>query len=141
MGASLANTYNLFISHSWAYGDGYDRLVELLNARGHFPFRNFSVPKNDPIHNAPTSQALYNAIYNQIRPSSVIIIMAGVYSTYSEWINKEIKIAKTEFQTPKPIIAVKPWAQTNMSTVVQEAANEIVGWNTESIVAAIRRWG
>lgn len=136
----MANTYNLFISHSWAYGDAYDRLVELLNARGHFPFRNYSVPKDDPIHNAPTSAALYEAIYNQIRPSSVVIIMAGVYSTYSEWINKEIKIAKMEFQTPKPIIAVKPWAQTNMSSVVQDAADEIVGWNTESIVAAIRRW-
>ena len=137
----MANTYNLFISHSWAYGDAYDRLVELLNARGHFPFRNYSVSKEDPIHNAPTSAALYEAIYNQIRPSSVVIIMAGVYSTYSEWINKEIKIAKMEFQTPKPIIAVKPWAQTNMSSVVQDAADEIVGWNTESIVAAIRRWG
>lgn len=137
----MANTYNIFISHSWAYGDAYDRLVDLLNACGHFPFRNFSVPKNDPIHNAPNQQALYNVIYNQIRPASVVLIMAGVYATYSKWINYEIQIAKKEFQVPKPIIAIKPWAQKNVSTMVSHNANELVGWDTESIVAAIRKWG
>lgn len=137
----MANTYNLFISHSWTYSDAYNNLVKLLNARGHFPFKNCSVPKDDPIHNAPTSAALYQAIYNQVKPANVVLIMGGVYSTYSEWINKEIKIAKTEFANPKPIIAIRPWAQTNMSSVVLDAANEIVGWNTESIVAAIRKWG
>ncbi|WP_294769536.1 TIR domain-containing protein [uncultured Rhodoferax sp.] len=137
----MANTYNLFISHSWTYSDAYDNLVKLLNARGYFSFNNCSVPKDDPIHNAPTSAALYQAIYNQMKPASVVLIMAGVYSTYSEWINKEIKIAKSEFSNSKPIIAIRPWAQTNMSSVVQDAADEIVGWNTESIVAAIRKWG
>lgn len=135
----MAKTHNIFISHSWAYSDAYDRLVDLLNARGYFSFRNFSVPRNDPIHNAPTQQALYNAIYNQIRPASVVLIMAGVYSTYSKWINNEIKIAKEEFLIPKPIIAIKPWAQTNVSAVVSNNADELVGWNTESIVAAIRK--
>lgn len=137
----MANSYNLFISHSWAYHDAYDRLVDLLNARGHFPFRNYSVPKGDPIHNTPNDKALYDAIYNQIRPASVVLIMAGVYSTYSKWINHEINIAKTEFSRPKPVIAIKPWGQTNVSKVVQEHADELVNWNTESIVAAIRKWG
>lgn len=67
--------------------------------------------------------------------------MAGVYATYSKWINFEIQIAKKEFQYPKPIIAVKPWAQTNVSTIVSQNADEIVGWQTESVVAAIRKWG
>lgn len=136
----MANIYNIFISHSWTYSDAYDRLVDLLNARGYFPFRNFSVPKDDPIHNAPNERALYNAIYAQIRPASVVLIMAGVYSTYSKWINHEIKIAKKGFSYPKPIIAVKPWAQTNISSVVQANSDELVGWNTESVVAAIRKW-
>lgn len=136
----MAKTYNIFISHSWAYSDAYEKLINLLNTRGYFSFKNFSVPKNDPIHNAPNQQALYNAIYNQIKPASVILIMAGVYSTYSKWINHEIQIAKKEFLVPKPIIAIKPWAQTNVSAVVAQNANELVGWNTESIVAAIRKW-
>lgn len=90
----MARTYNIFISHSWAYSDAYIKLVDLLNARGYFSFKNFSVPMNDPIHNAPNQQTLYNAIYNQIKPASVVLIMAGVYSTHSKWINHEIQIAK-----------------------------------------------
>lgn len=30
--------YNLFISHSWAYSDQYDRLVSLLNAAPNFDY-------------------------------------------------------------------------------------------------------
>jgi hypothetical protein len=63
--------------------------------------------------------------------------MAGVYSTYSEWINKEIKIAKTDFS--KPILAVKPWANKRVSTTVANAADAIAAWNSSSIVSAIRR--
>ena len=36
--------YNLFISHSWAYGDAYDGLINLLNKRRYFEYRNYSVP-------------------------------------------------------------------------------------------------
>jgi len=72
-------------------------------------------------------------------PCHVVLILAGVYATYSTWINREIYIAKKEFQYPKPIIAIKPWAQTNISQIVAENADEIVGWNTDSIVNAIRR--
>lgn len=128
-------TYNLFFSHSWAYGDTYDRLIELLNDRGYFAFRDYSVPKNDPIHNAPTSRALYQAIERQIAPASVVIILAGVYSSYSTWINNEIKIAK-DYQ--KPIIAVEPWGSERTSEVVKKAANIIVKWQTDSLVSAIR---
>lgn len=137
----MAKTYNLFISHSWSYSDAYDKLIALLNKRAYFSFRDYSVPRDDPIHNAPNSQALYDAIKRQMAPCHVVLVMAGVYATYSAWIRKEIKIAKTEFQTPKPVIAIKPWAQTNISQFVRESADDIVAWNTNSIVDAIRRWG
>lgn len=135
----MAKEYHLFISHSWTYGDAYDRLVNLLSKRGYFPFVNYSVPKDDPVHNAPSEDALYQAILNRMRPCQIIIIMAGVYVTYSKWINKEITIAKREFKYPKPILAIKPWGNTNVSTTVTRNADEIVGWNTESVVSSIRR--
>lgn len=135
----MAKVYNIFFSHSWSYGDQYDRLKDLLIARGYFTFKDYSVPKDDPIHNAPNSPALYTAIKNHITPCHIVIIMAGVYATYSSWIQKEIKIAKHEFSSPKPIIAIRPRGNERISTVVQDAADEIVGWNTESVVNAIRR--
>jgi hypothetical protein len=135
----MANEYNLFISHSWTYGDSYDRLVSLLNERGYFPFKDYSVPKSSPIHNAPNEAALYAAIKERMSHASVVIILAGVYVNYSKWINKEISIAKKEFVLPKPILAIRPFGSINISTAAQEHADEIVAWNTESVVAAIRR--
>lgn len=129
--------YNIFISHSWAYGDAYDKLVKMLKADPRFNFKNYSVPKDDPIHNAPNSTALARAIQNQMRFCDVIIILAGVYSTYSSWINQEITIAQG-FTNPKPILAIEPWASEKTSLVVKKNADKIVKWNTSSIVGGIR---
>lgn len=130
------NTHNLFISHSWAYGDAYERFVGLLKNRSYYNFKNYSVPKTNPIIGADSDRQLESAIESKMRASSVVIIMAGVYSTYSKWINKEIAIAK---RLGKPIVAVKPWGSDKISSVVRQAADVECGWNTSSIVEAIRK--
>jgi MTH538 TIR-like domain (DUF1863). len=134
----MAKVYHIFISHSWTYSDAYDRLINLLRSRPYFDFVDYSVPKDDPIHNPSNDSELYEAIRNEMRPCHIVLVMAGVYSTYSRWINKEIRIATKEFLNPKPILAIKPWGNTNVSTVVSQNADRLVSWNTESIVNAIR---
>ena len=128
-------TYNLFISHSWAYSDTYEGLVRLLDAKSYFDYRNYSVPKNDPIHNANNDYQLREAIQSQMQHASCVLILAGVYATYSKWINIEIDLAK---QMRKRIIAIQPWGAERTSMVVKNASDAIVGWNTDSIVSAIR---
>ena len=130
-------TYNLFISHSWNYSDQYDRLVELLRLRPGFEFKDYSVPPDDPIHNAANDAQLRAAIKNQMMSCHAVIVLAGVYATYSKWIDAEIDLAKGGFQNPKPIIAVRPWENTNISARVREAADIVVGWNTVSVVNAV----
>lgn len=137
----MSKTYHIFISHSWAYPDAYEGLIELLDKDPNFSYSDYSVPQNDPIHNAGNSKELYNAIKAQVSKASVVIIMAGVYSTYSKWINKEIEIAQTEFSIPKPIIAIEPWGSEKTSAVVKEAADRVVGWNSLSILGAIKDLG
>ena len=127
--------YNLFISHSWTYSDQYQRLINLLDSKYGFNYRNYSVPKDDPIHNAGSDYLLRQAIERQMKPASCVIILAGVYSTYSKWINIEIELAR---KMGKKIIAVEPWGSERTSAVVKNAANEIVRWNSDSIVRAIR---
>lgn len=130
--------YNLFISHSWSYSDQYEQLVKLLDAAPYFTYKNYSVPKNDPIHNAPNQSLLKDAIRAQMSQASYVLILAGVYSTYSKWINIEIDLAKNGFYTPKKIIAIEPWGSERTSSVVKEAADVIVKWQTSSIINAIR---
>ena len=129
-------TYNLFISHSWTYSDAYDGLVKLLKKAESdgFYYKDYSVPKNDPIHNANNDSQLKEAIQNQIKHASCVLILAGVYATYSKWINIEIELAK---EMGKKIIAVVPRGAERISKTVNDNANEIAKWNTDSIVKAI----
>ena len=74
--------YHIFISHSWSYSDHYDRLLGLSNQNPYFYYRNYSVPKDDPIHNAPNSQLLREAIKRQIQPASCVLILASSISIF-----------------------------------------------------------
>lgn len=136
-----AKTYNLFISHSWAYSDTYERLRNLLNNDRSFTYKNYSVPKYNPIHTNGSNAELKSAIQEQMKHASVVLILAGVYATHSKWINIEIDLAKKGFANPKKIIAIEPWGAEKTSTVVKNAADAIVKWNTKSIVDAIKRLG
>lgn len=134
-------TFNIFISHSWSYGADYNNLISLLRNKTYFYFKDYSVPQNDPIHNAGTATQLREAIRRQMQPCSVILIIAGVYATYSKWINEEINLAQKGFMRSKSIIAIRPRGNERISTIVQEATDRIVNWNTKSIVKAIRESG
>jgi hypothetical protein len=129
-------TYRLFISHSWAYSDAYDKLVKFFKEHSNFSWIDYSVPRNDPIHNAPNEDALYEAIKNQMQFVNCVVMLAGVYSTHSKWINKEISIAKNVFS--KPLIAIEPWGSERTSRVVKDNADAVVKWQSASIVSAIR---
>ena len=130
----MTKTYRLFISHSWKYGDAYDRIVEFLDEQG-IEYLDHSVPKNDPVHTNGTDKQLREKIDAKIKGCSGVIILAGVYSTYSKWINKEIEISK---DYSKAIIAVEPWASEKTSKIVKDSADVIVKWNGKSIADAIR---
>lgn len=130
----MEKTYRLFISHSWKYGDAYEKMIQFLNEQG-ITFYDHSVPQNDPIHTNGSAQQLHTAIDAKIKGCSGVIILAGVYATYSQWINREIEISAAY---NKRIIAVEPWASEKTSAVVKNAAHRIVKWNGKSLADAIR---
>ena len=127
--------YRLFISHAWAYDDDYHRLQNFLRNAPSFKWSNYSVPQHDPL-DANNTRRLAVALDNQIRPVNVVLIISGMYVNHREWIQYEIDVAKGY---NKPIIGIRPWAAQRIPTAVQSAAIEMVGWNTNSIVSAIRK--
>ena len=131
----LLHTYRIFISHAWKYNEEYYRLIKFLNGAPYFNYANYSVPKHDPI-DAGNKIKLTEDLKKQIRPVQVVIILGGMYTAYSDWIQFEIEFS--EF-LGKSILGIKPWGALRMPIAVQGAADEIVGWNTNSIVNAIRR--
>ncbi|PNC18825.1 TIR domain-containing protein [Akkermansia muciniphila] len=131
----MGKIYRLFISHSWKYPNAYQGICSLLNEQN-FLYYNHSVPQNDPIHTNGTDKQLYEAIKNKMNSCNCILILAGVYCSYSKWIDKEIKIAKEIYG--KPIIAIEPWGSERTSKIVKNNADLIVKWQGKSIVEAIK---
>jgi len=131
-------TYDLFLSHMWRNTENseYYRLVLFLNGANNFTWRNYSVPEHDPL-GTKTKKELSDALDRQIRPINCFLIISGMYVNYREWIQKELEIALTY---SKPIVGIKPWGQERIPVEIQNAAKEIVGWNSDSIVAAVRKW-
>ena len=133
-------TYDLFISHAWFYSKGYNRAVELLNEINNFFWRNYSVPEHDPVID-PESEVgkrkLTAELDQQIRPVNCFLIIAGMYANFKYWLQKEVEIAKSY---EKPIIGLIPWGQQRTPQYIQDVAIEMVGWNTSSIISAIRSY-
>jgi hypothetical protein len=133
--SSSRRTYDLFISHAWEYSERYHSMVSLLDNAPRFNYRNFGLPDHDPLP-AQTDALLTEALWRQIRPVSVVIIIAGMYVAHSTWIQREINIAKG---MNKPILGVRHRGGQRTPQGVQDAADLMVNWSTSSIVDGIRQ--
>lgn len=126
--------FYIFISHAWEYNADYFRLEQMLDEADYFYWKNYSVPEHDSLK-ATTDQELINLLFDQIKPTGIVIILSGMYSAYRKWIQIEMRIA---CELEKPILGVIPWGQERIPQDVAENADEMVGWNTSTIVDAIR---
>lgn len=128
--------YRLFLSHAWNYHDSYERMIEFLDQAPRFIYSNYSVPRDKSFEGMGRNQ-LREQLRRQIRPVEATIILGGLYVSYSDWIQFEIDFAQSLM---KPIIGVRPWGSQRMPQAVSDAANIVVGWNTDSIINAIREY-
>lgn len=132
--------YRIFISHAWKYGDDYNRLIKLLDAANNFSYFNYSAPTEKPLfpEGTPlTNKKIATKITEKISPSQILIVIAGMYTAYSDWMKYEIDEAK---RMGKPILGINPFGQSQGPTpkYVSENADMMVNWSTDSIVSAIR---
>jgi hypothetical protein len=130
----------LFISHAWDYKDEYERLVNLLNTDISFLWDNLSVPEGNPLSALIFLPKSYRYLVYQldekISKADCVLVLAGMYVAHRGWIQSEIEAAKA-FR--KPIIAVEPRGKERFPDAVMNVADESVGWNTASVISAIRR--
>lgn len=130
----MLKTYNLFISHAWDYNSDYYNLEYLLSNYPYFSYKNYSVPQHDAL-NTKNNTELEEALNRQIAPTSVVLIIAGMYYNHRKWIQKEIEIAKAK---GKPIIVIRPRGAVRMPAELISDDYIRVNWNSSSIVQAIK---
>ena len=124
----------LFISHAWDYSERYTSMVSLLNNRAYFNWTNYSVPVDKAFAGMNDAQ-LEEQLKAQIRPVNCVIIIGGMWTNHSDWIQREMNFA---LKIGKPILGVRPRSAKVMPTAVTAASTQVVNWSTESIIAGIR---
>lgn len=128
--------YHILISHSWDYNTQYETVEKWLDETSYFLWTDYSVPITRPL-DVRGKNELKEKIRNRISLCSCVIILSGMYVSYSEWIDYEID---TAVALGKPIIGVKPWGQERIPTKVSNNADVMVGWNSASVVQAVRNY-
>lgn len=130
----MATNYKIFISHSWSHSSDLTSLQKLLNSRGYFNVEFTEASKDVPI-NSTNAAYIKARLKSKISSSDVVLALAGVYASHSEWMPWELDTAKS---LNVPIIGIIPSGQERISQEVYSRSVVDVKWNTESIVEAIR---
>lgn len=133
----MAKDYKIFISHSWSYTEDLEALQKLLNSRGYFNVEFLEATKKTPI-DSESATYVKAVLKARILKSDIVLALAGVYATHSDWMIWELETAKAN---NIPIVGVIPRGQERISTEVNSRSIVDVNWNTESIIDAIRTHG
>lgn len=132
----MAKTYTLFISHRWDYDNLLQNLKNLLNERGYFSAEYYQIEKDCPI-NSENASVIKANITKRLKECDVVLAIAGVSASYSEWMQWEMDKA---LELGLKIVGVIPWGNERISQEVCKRSVVDVRWNTESIVDAIRTY-
>ena len=133
---------HVFISHAWDHSGHYNTLDGWIFGepwsvgQASLDLRNYSIPRSDPIHNVPNTEALRQAIFRQIKMSHIVVIPNGMYASHSAWIEREVEGA---LSYGKPILSVSPWGQERKSSIVVDNAKGHAGWNKQTVINEIWR--
>ena len=136
---SFSKTYHLFISHAWRYNKDYytvETWLKEAKQSGDLNYSNYSVPSHDPL-DVYNIHKLRHRLTNQIAPSNIVVVISGMYAVHSDWIDYEIDEA---IRMNKVILGLKPWGQERIPLKIQNNATEMVGWNSNSLISAIKRY-
>jgi hypothetical protein len=117
--------YNIFISQLKDDDEEYNRFIGKLEASYDFQWKNHSIP----------DETDKEQLEEQMKDVDVVIILSGMYSKNKNLIQREIDLAR---KLEKPIVIIRPYGMENVPGSIEDAASEVVGWNTSCIVDSVR---
>ena len=127
--------HRVFISHSWRYESHFEEVTGLLDDARGFEYFDHSVSSDSPL-DAQLPNHLRSKLRDQIRSTSVVLVLSGMYVAHSDWIQEELEMAK---EMNKPIIGVIPSENERVPSTVQSHATELVDADGGEILDAIEQ--
>lgn len=128
--------YRLLISHSWKYPKHYETIKRWLDDSVNFKWSNHSISADNP-YDSSTDRELKEKLTRQINGCSAVIVVAGMYTNYSKWIDYEIDEA---LRLNKPIIGLRPWGSERTPIKISTNATILVNWSSSGLRDAVRNY-
>jgi hypothetical protein len=129
------NPIRVYAVHGWQKDEDYVRLFEYLESAGNFFYQAMSDPDAPPPQGDGVA-ARRTLINELLRESECVICMAGTWERYNDWSRFTVDAARA---LDLPVIAIEHFGPKNMHIQLKALAEETVGWDSRTIVDAIRR--
>lgn len=107
-----------------------------MSSRGYFNVEFTEASKDIPI-NSENATYIKAKLRAKIFSADIVLALAGIYASHSDWMIWELN---TAISLGIPIVGIIPRGQERISQEVYSRSKVDVGWNTESIVDAIRTY-
>lgn len=132
---SESNPIRLYVVHGWIVDDDYSRVIEYAETAENFYYLSLSKP-DAPIPGGDGTAARRTAIVETLRNTECVVCSAGAWERYQDWARYTVERAK---EMELPVVAIEHFGPREMDIRLKGHADEIVGWDSRSIVDAIRR--
>jgi hypothetical protein len=132
---SESNPIRIYAVHGWEKDEDYVRLFEYMESAGNFFYRAVS----DPDAHSPLGDgvaARRTLVFEALKNAECVVCTAGVWEQHRDWARMTLDVAAG---LDLPVIAIEHFGPKNMDVRLKAQATACVGWDSRSIVDAIRR--
>lgn len=116
--------YKIFISHTGEEDEEYLTFIQKISSAHDFEYENYGI----------LEKINENELQEQIEPAEIVIILSGLYNKNKPLIKKQLDIA---VNLEKPIVVIRPYGMEDVPPELEDAAEDVVGWNAPCIVDSI----
>lgn len=125
----------IYAVHGWSQDEEYARLFEYLESAENFFYQALS----NPDARSPEGEgvaARRTLISRALENAECVVCPAGTWERFPDWARYTVETAR---RMEIPVIAIEHFGPKNMELRLKGHAAETVGWDSRSIVDAIRR--
>jgi len=132
---SERNPIRLYAVHGWHRDEDYARLFEYIESADNFFYRALS----DPDAVSPQGDgvaARRSLIGDALKDAECVVCTAGTWERFNDWARYTVETAR---RLDLPVVVIEHFGPKDMDVRLKGFAAETVGWDSRSIVDAIRR--
>jgi hypothetical protein len=132
---SERNPIRVYAVHGWHRDEDYARLFEYMESADNFFYKAVSDPDARSLTGEGVAQRR-TLINDQLKLAECVVCPAGTWERFNDWARYTLDAARS---MDLPVVAVEHFGPKNMDLRLKGYTAEIVGWDSRSIVDAIRR--